>query len=92
MCESSNNPSLMESPLQNHSNSQREIVLLEIKYIRGKPSIIARTSHITVDLVQSQKTQGFCIVNVATLPDERRSRSKIVLLFNTEKGTLRSKI
>ena len=36
---------------------------------------------------QSQKTQDF-----ATLSDERRARSKIFLLFNTVKRTLRSKI
>ena len=32
-------------------------------------------------LLQSQKTQGFCVVDFATLCDERRSRSKIFLLF-----------
>ena len=30
---------------------------------------------------QSQKTQGFCVADFATLSDERRSRSKIFLLF-----------
>ena len=34
---------------------------------------------------QSQKTQGFCFADFATLSDERRSRSKIDPLFNTEK-------
>ena len=42
--------------------------------------------------IQSQKTQGFCVADFGTLSDERRSRSKIVLLFNTGKRTLRSKI
>ena len=28
-----------------------------------------------------QKTQGFCVADFATLSDERRSRSKIFLLF-----------
>ena len=32
-------------------------------------------------LIQSQKTQGFCVADFATLSDERRSRSKIFLLF-----------
>ena len=53
-----------------------------------------------VRVFQSQKTQGFCVANFATLSDERRSRSKTVLLFNTEKepcvrnfeGLARSKI
>ena len=31
--------------------------------------------------VQSQKTQGFCVADFATLSDERRSRSKILPLF-----------
>ena len=30
---------------------------------------------------QAQKTQGFCVADFATLSDERRSRSKIFLLF-----------
>ena len=30
---------------------------------------------------QSQKTQGFCVADFVTLSDERRSRSKIFLLF-----------
>ena len=30
---------------------------------------------------QSQKTQGFCVADFATLSDERRPRSKIFLLF-----------
>ena len=34
---------------------------------------------------QSQKTQGFCLTDFATLSDERRSRSKIVLLFDKER-------
>ena len=32
-------------------------------------------------VVQSQKTQGFCIADFATLSDETRSRSKIFPLF-----------
>ena len=35
----------------------------------------------TRTLKQSQKTQGFCVAEFATLSDERRSRSKIFLLF-----------
>ena len=31
--------------------------------------------------LQSQKTQGFCVADFATLSDERRSRWKIFLLF-----------
>ena len=31
--------------------------------------------------IQSQKTQAFCVGDFATLSDERRSRSKIFLLF-----------
>ena len=31
--------------------------------------------------IQSQKTQGFCVADFATLSDERRSRSKIFPLF-----------
>ena len=50
--------------------------------------------------MQSQKTEGFCVANFAKLSDERRSRSKIVLLLNKEKepcvrkfeGLTRSKI
>ena len=30
---------------------------------------------------QSQKTQGFCVADFATLSDERRSRSKLFPLF-----------
>ena len=30
---------------------------------------------------RSQKAQGFCVVDFVTLSDERRSRSKIFLLF-----------
>ena len=35
--------------------------------------------------MHSQKIQGFCVADFATLSDERRSRSKIVLLFNVDK-------
>ena len=42
--------------------------------------------------VQSQKTKGFRVADFATLSDERRSRSKIFLLFNMDKRTLGSKI
>ena len=37
--------------------------------------------------VQSQKSQGFCVADFATLSDERKSRSKIFLLFNMGKRT-----
>ena len=36
-------------------------------------------------LSQSQKTQGFCVADFATLSDERRSRSKIFPLFIWQK-------
>ena len=50
--------------------------------------------------IQSQKIQVFCVADFATLSDQRRSRSKIVLLFNVDKkpcvrkfeGLTRSKI
>ena len=32
-------------------------------------------------VIQSQKAQGFCVADFATLSDERRSRSKLFLLF-----------
>ena len=43
-------------------------------------------------LLQSQKTQGFCVANFATLSAERMSRLKLFLLFNTVERTLPSKI
>ena len=43
-------------------------------------------------VIQSQKTQSFCVADFVILSDKRRSRSKIFLLFNTDKRTLRSKI
>ena len=42
-------------------------------------------------MVQSHKTQGFCVADFATLSDERRSGSKIFLLFAMDKKTLHSK-
>ena len=42
--------------------------------------------------VPSQKMQGFCVANFATLSDERRSHSKIFLLLNMDKRTLHLKI
>ena len=47
---------------------------------------------IGITCVQSQKTQRFRVADFATLSDERMSRSKIFLLFNMGKRTLRSKI
>ena len=41
--------------------------------------------------IQSQKTQGFCVADFVTLPDQRLG-SKIFLLFSKDKRTLRSKI
>ena len=41
---------------------------------------------------QSQKTQGSCVADFATLSDERMSCSKIFPLFNTDKRIRRSKI
>ena len=40
----------------------------------------------------SQKTQGFRVADFATLSDERRTRSKIFLLFDMDNRTLRSKV
>ena len=37
--------------------------------------------------IQSQKTQGFCVADFATPSDDRRLRSKIILLVNTNKIT-----
>ena len=37
--------------------------------------------HFRIERIQSQKIQGFCVADFATLSDERRSRSKIFLLF-----------
>ena len=36
---------------------------------------------IVLVIIQSQKTQGFCVADFATLSDKRRSRSKIFPLF-----------
>ena len=44
------------------------------------PSVLLSAIVKTVK-VQSQKTQGFCVADFATLSDERRSRSKIFLLL-----------
>ena len=41
--------------------------------------------------IQLQKSQGFCVADFAMLSDERISRSKIFLLFDRDKRTLRSK-
>ena len=41
---------------------------------------------------QSQKTEGFCVADFATLSDERRSRSKNFSTVYMDKRTLRSKI
>ena len=46
----------------------------------------------TDSVVQSRKTHAFCVGDFATLYDERRSRSKIVPLFDTDKRISRSKI
>ena len=35
----------------------------------------------TIPLRQSQKTQGFCVADFATVSDERKSRSKLFPLF-----------
>ena len=40
---------------------------------------LAKKNKLTTD--QSQKTQGFCVADFATLSDETRSRSKIFPLF-----------
>ena len=42
--------------------------------------------------LQTQKTQGFCVADFATLSDERMLHSKNFLLFNTGKRTMYSKI
>ena len=51
----------------------------------------------STDLNQSQKTQGFCVADFATLSDEIMSHSKILLLIKepclrTFEGLIRSKI
>ena len=42
---------------------------------------VSRKAIKLVHLLQSQKTQGFCAADFATLSDERRSRSKIFPVF-----------
>ena len=42
--------------------------------------------------LQYQKIQGFRVADFATLSDERRSRSKIFLMFNLDKRAVCSKI
>ena len=59
---------------------------------RKSPGSEAILKHHYASFIQSQETQDFCVADLATLSEERRSRSKIVLLFNTDKRTLRSKI
>ena len=53
---------------------------------------VVSDSHGSLGTDQPQKTQGFCVADFVTLCGERRLRSKIVLLFNTDKRTLSSKI
>ena len=53
---------------------------------------VVSDSHGSHSTDQPQKTQCFCVADFVTLSGERRLRSKIVLLFNTDKRTLRSKI
>ena len=43
-------------------------------------------------IIQSQKTQGFCVADFAMLSDERRSRSKNFPTVYMDKIILRSKI
>ena len=47
---------------------------------------LANMASLNSVLYQSQKTQGFCVANFATLSDERISHSKIVKLFHMEKN------
>ena len=48
------------------------LLLLLVKFVR-----YCFRSHV----IQSQKTQDFCVADFASLSDERRSRSKILALF-----------
>ena len=48
--------------------------------VMGK-NLTGRVQKTLSGLNQSQKTQGFCVADFATLSDERRSRSKIFPLF-----------
>ena len=57
-----------------------------------QPSGTKRLEYKVKNTNQSQKTQGFRVADFATLSDERRLRSKIFLLFDMDKRTLRSKI
>ena len=65
-----------------------------------KPLQVRNILTFTYLQMQSHKVQGFCVADFATLSDERRSRSKIVLPFNEDKkpcvrkfeGLTRSKI
>ena len=43
-------------------------------------------------IIQSQKTQGFCVPELVTLSDERRMVRKHFYCLNTDKRTLRSEI
>ena len=62
-----------------------------LENIFGCTLIIGARMHLRINL-QFKTTQRFLVADFATLSDERRSRSKIVLLFNTDKRTLYSKI
>ena len=55
-------------------------------------NLLLSQNYIKKQLNQSQKTPDFCVADFATLSDERKSRSKISLLFDMDKRTLRSKI
>ena len=52
---------------------------LKIPIKKGKRN--AYSGRVGISSDQSQKSQGFCVADFATLSDERRSRSKIFLLF-----------
>ena len=57
--------------------------LLSVNYIPLPVTTVDRWGFPTrrSTAIQSQKTQGFCVADFATLSDERRSRSKIFSQF-----------
>ena len=52
---------------------------MKILFLQVTSSDLA--TKVLLGTVQSQKTQGFCVADFATLSDERKSRSKFFPLF-----------
>ena len=62
-------------------STMTSIVKNLLKHIANLSAAVT-SEHIHVVVThQSQKTQGFCVADFATLSDERRSRSKLFPLF-----------